>query len=430
MIAFSAHTSAAQLPGCAPPESTEGTHPAAVDTVLVVDDNDVNRKILRRLLRKEGYELFEASDGNRALEIARREPLDLVLLDVMMPGLDGHQVCVALKADSRTADLPVIFLSALSDTLDKIKGLELGAVDYIGKPFEPAEVLARVRTHLKVRRLTRELLATNRDLVAKQQALDADLRAAADIQRSLIAKVAPPINSLAIAWRFIPCDRIGGDIFNFEPIDDDNLAVYVVDVSGHGVPAAMVTVSVSQSLLPQTGYIRRDVGGAIDICPPGEVLRLLDNEYPIERFEKHFTICYLVLNHTDGRLRYSLAGHPKPVLLRADGTLQLLEAGGPIIGLGGIVPFAEEEITLSPGDRLVLYTDGIVEFENPSGLAYGEPRFHEQVRLTQAQPLNDACDQIIDSLRRFGGSARFQDDVTLVAFEFKGTAARSSDAGV
>ncbi|MFI5396998.1 MAG: PP2C family protein-serine/threonine phosphatase [Candidatus Binatia bacterium] len=427
-IISSAHISTASAPDPGPRDPTVAVHPADTERILIVDDSSVNRRILRSLLDKQGYELFEAADGASALDIARCQALDLALLDVMMPGLDGYQVCVALKADRRTADIPIIFLSALSDAISKTKGLELGAVDYIGKPFDGGEVLARVQSHLRIRRLTNELRNTNRDLVAKQRALDADLRAAASIQRSLVAKVPPSINGLTIAWRFIPCDRIGGDIFNFAQLDEAHLAAYIVDVSGHGVPAAMVTVSVSQSLLPQAGHILCSRGQSVEIRSPSEVLEQLDREYPIERFEKHFTMCYLVLDHTNGRLRYSLAGHPMPVLLRSDGTLQLLEAGGPIIGLNGLLAFAQEELVLRPGDRLFLYTDGLVEFENLSGNTYGEPQLHEQVKLTQRQPLEEACDHIVASLQRFGEGCSLQDDVTLVAIEFQGATAPFTEA--
>ena len=150
--------------------------------ILIVDDVETNRKVLLGILRNERCVLLTAEDGPQAIDIARRERPDLILLDIMMPGKDGYEVCVELKNDARTLHVPVLFLSALSEKANKIKGLELGAVDYITKPFDNAEVLARVRSHLKIRRLTGELLTINRELVTKQRSLDADLRAAGDIQ--------------------------------------------------------------------------------------------------------------------------------------------------------------------------------------------------------------------------------------------------------
>ncbi|OFV87141.1 MAG: hypothetical protein A3J75_07215 [Acidobacteria bacterium RBG_16_68_9] len=393
--------------------------------VLVVDDIEINRRVLSAILRGERCTVLMAEDGNRAFETATREQPDLILLDIMMPGKDGFEVCAELKADPRTRHVPVIFLSALSEQANKIKGLGLGAVDYITKPFDKAEVLARVRSHLRIQGLTRELIATNRELMAKQQSLDADLRAAGDIQSSLIPKGAPSVDAVHVAWRFMPCDRIGGDVFNLYRLDDTHLAAYVVDVSGHGVPAAMVTVSVSQSLSPLAGCIVEGDGqsqSGSTIASPGEVLRRLDAEYPIERFDKFFTICYLVLNYRTGRLRYSRAGHPMPVLVRADGTLSSLAAGGSIIGLGAGLAFDEDEIELCRGDRLFLYTDGIVEFANAAGGFYGEERLHAALIQGRGESLEHVCERVVTSMTDFGDGCTPQDDVTLVAIEFAGPA--------
>jgi len=391
--------------------------------ILVVDDVDLNRKILSGILRNERCALLMAEDGFLGIELAIRERPDLILLDIMMPGKDGFEVCAELKNDARTAHVPVLFLSALSEQANKIKGLELGAVDYITKPFDKAEVLARVRSHLKIQKLARELIVTNRELVKKQWALDADLRAAGDIQRSLIPKGPPSVESVQVAWRFMPCDRIGGDVFNLYSLDDAHLAIYVVDVSGHGVPAAMVTVSVSQSLSPLAGCTVRREGQSQPrsaIASPTEVLDRLETEYPIERFDKFFTICYLVLDHRTGRLCCSRAGHPMPVLMRADGMLTCLAAGGTIIGLGTGAPFEEEEVQLRAGDRLFLYTDGITELANAAGDLYGEERLYEALAEARGVSLEDACDRVIQSMSRFGDGRLPQDDVTLLAIEFAG----------
>jgi sigma-B regulation protein RsbU (phosphoserine phosphatase) len=392
--------------------------------ILIVDDNDVNRQVLVGILRREGYALLQSDDGEQALQLARQHHPDLALLDIMMPGMDGYEVCHRMKVSRQTADIPVIFLSALSETHNKVKGLELGAVDYITKPFDQAEVLARVRTHLKIRGLTQELLAANSDLREKQRTLEIDLRAAGDIQRSLIPKAPPLVDSVEVAWRFVPCERIGGDVFNLYYLNDTHVVMYVVDVSGHGVPAAMVTVSVSQSLSPLSGYVlTEDVAlqGRYRIASPRHVLSRLDQEYPIERFEKHFTICYLVLGVADGRVRYSRAGHPMPVLLRADGGVERLEAGGTIIGLGGLLPFDEGEVQMHRGDRLFLFTDGILEFQNGAGEVYGEDRLVERLVCTRAVPLDAACGEVLESMRRFGNEVTPQDDITLLGIQFRGS---------
>lgn len=389
-----------------------------VETILVVDDSHINRRVLAEILRREGYRLLEAKDGIECVEVSQRERPDLILLDVMMPRQDGYQACAILKQQADTADIPIVFLSALSDSTNKVKGLQLGAVDYIGKPFDQTEVLARVRTHLKVRRLTRELLATNATLMERQAVLDLDLRAAGDIQRSLLPRTLALSPRVTMASRFHPCERIGGDLFSVHRLDEHHLALYIADVSGHGVPAAMVTVALSQSLSAEGGLIRAPGPGGAWVSP-GEVLIQLDREYPIERFEKFFTISYAVLNTETGLLRYSSAGHPMPIVLRAGGAQAVLSAGGTIIGLGSAVPFDEGEITLAAGDRVFLYTDGIVELENHAEEQFGEQLLQDEIGRGAGGSLEDACDSIMNALLTFGEGRELQDDVTLLAFEYR-----------
>ncbi len=391
------------------------------EKVLVVDDSSVNRTLLAAILKKAGFEIAEAQSGEEALAKVAEVLPDLVLLDIMMPGIDGYEVCAALKADERTAAIPVIFLSALSEAADKIKGLETGGADYVTKPFDKGEVLARVRSQLKIRNLTQRLMQTNRELMEKQRKLDEDLKAAAIIQSSLLPTRPPTFHNLTIAWRFQPCDLIGGDIFNVCQLDECHLGIYMVDVSGHGVPGAMVTVSVSQALQPESGYLKKsqDDYPHYEIVSPVEVCRALDREYPIERFDKHFTIIYAVLNAHSGRLKYCSAAHPPPVLLRADGRIELLDRIGTFIGLDGIVPFEEDEKQLADGDRLVFYTDGVVECEDEKGVFFGQERLLALLRKLQEEPLERLLDNLLAALVGFTGAAGFRDDVSLVGIEFR-----------
>jgi len=391
------------------------------EKVLVVDDSSVNRTLLAAILKKAGFEIAEAQSGEEALAKVAEVLPDLVLLDIMMPGMDGYQVCTALKADERTAAIPVIFLSALSEAADKIKGLETGGADYVTKPFDKGEVLARVRSQLKIRNLTQRLMQTNRELMEKQRKLDEDLKAAAIIQSSLLPTRPPTFHNLTIAWRFQPCDLIGGDIFNVCQLDECHLGIYMVDVSGHGVPGAMVTVSVSQALQPESGYLKKsqDDYPHYEIVSPVEVCRALDREYPIERFDKHFTIIYAVLNAHSGRLKYCSAAHPPPVLLRADGRIELLDRIGTFIGLDGIVPFEEDEKQLAAGDRLVFYTDGVVECEDEKGAFFGQERLLTLLKKLQEEPLERLLDNLLEALVVFTGAAGFRDDVSLVGIEFR-----------
>ena len=385
------------------------------EKVLIVDDSIDNRSLLVRTLQKSGYELAEAADGKEALARTREFFPDLILLDIMMPELDGFQVCTALKSDPATADIPVIFLSAKTETQDKIKGLEIGGMDYITKPFDRGEVLARVRTQLKLRSLMKEILE-------KQKRLDEDLKAAAAIQACLLPQSPPELARLTLAWKFVPCDLTGGDIFNVLRLDEDQLAFYMLDVSGHGVPAAMITVSVSQMLQPQGGCVKRKINSPpyYEIVAPLDVIRTLDREYPFERFNKYFTIVYLIVDLSRGSMIYSNAGHPAPLLLHGDGRVDLLDKGGTIIGLNGLVPFEQEEIQLLPGDKVFLFTDGLLEFENHQGEAFGLLRFQTILSQVASQPIGQILDTAYESIRTFGGNSQVLDDMTLLGFEYLG----------
>jgi phosphoserine phosphatase RsbU/P len=389
--------------------------------ILIVDDDRIQRHLLEAILSHEGYQAIVAADGEEAIAMAVAQDPDLFLLDIMMPGKDGFQVCAELKDDPRFADKPLLFLTSKSDAADRVRGLELGAVDYISKPFNTREVLARVRTHIQIRILTEQLRHTNLELLERQKELERDLRAARDIQSSLLPRsraIAEPW--VKVDWRFEPCDSVGGDLFNVFWLDHENLAAYIVDVSGHGVPAAMVTVAVSRSLSADSGCsMDRSYSGGSKITPPSEVLRRLDAEYPLERFGKFLTVVYMVLNCRTKLLRLSRAGHPPPLLLHASGTIETLSSGGTIIGIGGSVPFDEGAVQLEPRDRLFLYTDGIVERENQNEEPFGHERMTETLHDARDESLLTACERVTDRLAMFAQGVPSSDDVSLCGLELQ-----------
>ena len=394
------------------------------DKILIADDSVVDRRFLSRILGKAGYEVLLAEDGEQATNVLLHERPNIVLLDIMMPKKDGYQVCAELKDDQQLQDIPVIFLSALGDTQRRVKGLELGAADYIAKPFHRNEVLVRVKNQLEIQKLTRSLLAANEALVEKQRRLDEDLRAAEEVQKSLIPTTPPDIPGVKIASLSSPCDTIGGDIFNVFPLDENNWGIFMVDVSGHGLSSAMVTVSVSQTLSVEHGNtVKRATSEPpyYEIPSPVTVLEELDRQYPIDRFDKFFTISYLVLNPHTRTVRYSSAAHPMPVIVRADGSLDSLPAGGTIIGLGGRIPFEEGESRIHPGDRLFVYTDGIVECTNTKNECYGEDRLYNILIDHRKDDLECSCEQVLQSVESFAGEDGPQDDVSLLALEFQET---------
>ncbi|MGD1970780.1 MAG: PP2C family protein-serine/threonine phosphatase [Desulfobacterales bacterium] len=281
---------------------------------------------------------------------------------------------------------------------------------------------------LKYSASEKKLKQLNQDLLDKQKRLDADLAAAAEIQKSLLPHKIDSTANLSIAWKFKPCEHTGGDIFNMYQLDDDHWALYMLDVSGHGVQAAMVTVSVAQFLQPNSGHLLKPninrSSGAPHIKTPAEVLTALDAEFPFERFNNFFTITYMVINTKTGDLSYSNAGHPHSIIIRKDGNLELLQKGGPAIGMGDFhllsgqaQRFEEGLLQLKGGDKLFVYTDGIIEYQHPDGEFYGTERFCETLLALQDESISAMIKQSIDALLKFGDGTKPQDDITLLGLE-------------
>lgn len=385
------------------------------DKILVINDEEPVRELIGMILQQHGYQVVEAPDGFKGLEVAAQTLPDLILLDVMMPGMDGYEVCSKLKQDPKTKEIPVIFLSSLSAAKDKIRGLQLGGVDFVTRVSDQAELLARVQTHLKISSLTRELMVKNEELIQKQKYLDEDLKAAAEIQRSLLPGEQLKLKNLDISWQCLPCDLVGGDIFNILPIENNYAAFYMIDVSGHGVPSAMVTVSVSQHLheANKNENVNR-------LLSPSSVLKTLDQLFPVERFNKFMTMFYMVINFDTGELKYSNAGHPPPILVHPTTSYELLTKGGPVVGINEGFPFSEATIQLQKGDKVFLYTDGIIEHENPQERFYGSERLFALIENLKQEPTPKICDLVLQSVNEYGEGLLPKDDISILGVEFTG----------
>ncbi len=394
----------------------------SVSTVLMVDDNATNLQVLFKTLQPSGHRLLAAKSGEEAVKTAMQTTPDLILLDIMMPpGMDGYETLKRLKSEPAIAEVPVIFLSSLDAIESKVKGLELGAVDYISKPFETAEVIARVDTHLKLRRLQAELTQRNLELAQANNRMKSDLEAAGRVQQALLPRSLPDCDGYNFGWAYRPCDELGGDALDIFKIDDDTVGFYLLDVSGHGVPASLLAVTATRSLQPRPdrSSIVLEPGwdpGSPKIVPPNEVIRRLNIMNPMDSDRNpHFiTMIYGLLQLSTGTIRYACAGHPGPIVVPSEGTPRIVDAGSVPVGLMPDAEFEELELRLNPGDRVYIHSDGLNEQRNGHGQELGR----EQLRDLLASLGNDAmtsAESAISSIDSWSGTEDIGDDLSIVA---------------
>ena len=385
---------------------------SSVGRILLVDDNPTNLKVLHDTLKDRGHELRVARSGEQALHVAAKSLPDLILLDIMMPpGIDGYETIRRLKQDPVTKDMSVIFLSAVDETADKVKGLELGAVDFISKPFKAEEVMARVNTHLMLQRLRQELEAANRRMKR-------DLDAAARVQHATLPARPPDDTRVRVGWRYRPCDELGGDSLGVHCLDGHHLSFFVIDVSGHGVPSALLAVSLSRSLAPSADpscLVRAFDGG---VTSPAEVAARLNLLYrtsgPTDRY---FTIAYGVLDLETRRLRYTTAGHAGPILIRQGTPVAVVARPSFPIGMFDDVAFAECEVQLAPADRVYFVSDGCYEETNDADEPFDLARLAAALAERASRSLGDSIDYACQALATWHASDRLSDDLSIVGVE-------------
>ncbi len=303
--------------------------------------------------------------------------------------------------------------------LDRLKP----AAEWLFDPWNPAEITARINTLQTIRRLTRQYAEVQQRARHQQEELQEALQSAAEIQRRLIPEQYPDYQKLSYAWRFMPSRKVGGDLFNVAHLDEKTIMTYLVDVSGHGISSAMVSVAIQQSLSPHTGHIPKrqvDTPPYYTIHTPAAVMADLEREYPFERFEEFFTLIYLLIDEASGAVRYCSAGHPAPILVRSSGKIERLECGGTIIGLGNLVAFEEGEIQMRAGDRLFLYTDGVTEHGLSNGEAFGPERLEECLQSPHPDGLEGTMEHTVKCLHAFGDNREPLDDITLIGIRFSG----------
>ncbi len=366
-------------------------------SVLVVDDSVLNVKLLEAIFTKEGFRVLTANSGADGRLLARSGTPDLILLDIMMPGENGFSTCRTLKADPFTADIPVIFISALDEVDDKVRGFDAGAVDYITKPFNRAEVLARSRLHIKLRE-------AHAALVKEQSAKLQNLREA---QEAFLTRPEDrPGAGFAVCYQ--PFHEAGGDFYDVMEIGEGIFGYFVADVSGHDIGSSLST-SALKALFHQN---------ASPVYTAGETMKMVNRVMAgVAPGQQFLTACYAHLNRLTCTLTLISAGHPAAVYLPANGGAEAIDISGDVIGVFKSISFDVYERPTQKGDRFFLYTDGLIERFGPTKRLFREgiEDLKKVCEATRNAPLNKAIKDIVDRMGVGAGLAA--DDLLLLGVE-------------
>ena len=372
--------------------------------ILFVDDDINILNSFRSLLRKE-FQIDTADHPEKGLEIFKEKgPYPVVVSDLKMPDMNGLEFLSEIG--KLNPDSVGIILTGHADIHAAISALNDGYVfRFLTKPAERETITSVIRAGLD----QYNLITGNKE---KARIIQDDLTAAAFIQQSFLPKKTCILDSFCLNWLFKPSDVVGGDMFDLINLDEETAGFYLLDVSGHGVSAALAAISVSR-LLSKAETLS-------SYNSPAELLRQLDSEYPIERLNKHFTMFYCVLDKVDNTLTYSSAGHLPPLVLRGDGSVMQLDKGGSVIGINAGIPFEQGIIPFNPGDRLIAYTDGLSEYESVSGEPFGSNRLESCVLGSSKEVSAQLLQCVYKEMLKFGNNRPPQDDVTICCLEYSG----------
>lgn len=391
----------------------------ASNKILVVDDDPTVLEMVSSLLIYWGHNVIACNSAQKATEECRKGGICLIVSDVRMPGTSGTELLGMIH--ELDPDIPVILMTAYAEIETAIDAVRKGAFDFIIKPFKPELLQHAVEKGVRFRNLVE---TEKRYLVMMEEKIresEENLQAAAMIQQNFLPTSPPEGTPFNFAWQFHPCERVGGDLFNLFWLDENRLGIYLLDVGGHGVPAAMVTTSVAQTLEHCRGWFCKRAGHERSLhlpFTPADVLAKLNEKYPVERFGQLLTICYLILDMQSGNILYSNAALPLPFIIRSDGRVESLKKGGIIIGADEEATYENGNVIMESGDRLFIYTDGITEYDNMNGEAYGEERLVMELKKSRGEPLQTACSGAIQRLLEFGDNRLSEDDITLLGVEF------------
>lgn len=419
---------AALLPPSADPMKPDAACQAL--NVLVLDDSPAQRNMICALLRKWGHSAISTGDPVEALTLARDPSVSLILCDWMMPEMTGPEFCRCLRAEVTDTYPYVLLLTSKSERSAVSEGLAAGADDFLAKPVRPPELQARMNAGARIVEMQRELRGQNAllestldELQLLYGAIDRDLDEARRLQMALLQDDHMPANGADVALLLEASGHVGGDMVGYFNISNEEIGLYSIDVSGHGVASAMLAARIagmlSEASPDQNIAMTRGTDDTFSCLSPDLVAsRMNDLMLKEVQTDRYFTICIAISNLKTGRTQMVQAGHPHPMILRAEGHVDMVGDGGPPVGLLPDMPFTAFEVQLQPGDRLLLYSDGLTECPAPDGdmldddgliALMGDHKDRSGAAFLQA---------LRNGLVTFAGTDDFPDDLSALLFSF------------
>ena len=390
-------------------------------TILLIEDEPVTRASMGGRLTRLGYRVLEAENGLVGLDMARRARPDLLIVDWMMPEMDGPTFCEAVRRDPLLKSTQIILMTAHDTPALIAEGLARGADDFLSKAASQQEIVARVQAGLRTSRLVRELETTGsqlessmRLLQTKQVEMEADLQSAAAFVRSLLPPQGNPVRGIEMAWEYQPSLMLGGDLFGVMAIDADNLGLYILDASGHGVASALRSAAV-MTFLREDNIIQ--LFGSYD---PALVLFEANRRFPLSAEGEYFTLWVGHLHLPTGSLSYASAGHSGTLLSSAESPSRWLTHSSFPLGFDPSAQYTGERVSLKPADRLFLLSDGIYEVPSPSGNMWGRERFQAVVDAGKRTSLSATIASCYSAARDWQQAQHFPDDAAVVGIELIG----------
>lgn len=386
--------------------------------ILLVDDDDITRIGMAGRLKRLGYRVIEAVDGSAGLAAIRAQRPDLVILDWMMPGMDGPSVCEAIRADPELRSSQVVLMTAHDRPEQIAEGLLRGADDFLSKAASKQEVLARVQASIRSSALVREIERTRDDLdrshkllSAKQHELESELQSAATFVRAQLPLPGVPAPGIAMHWAYQPSLALGGDLFQVCPWGTEALGLYILDASGHGVAAALRAVGL-MTFLREDNLVK-----AVGSFDPGAIINEANQRFPLSQDGEYFTLWVGRLDLTSRMLSYATAGHGGAFLHAADGDSQWLASASLPLGFDPASTFDTACAQLRPNDRLYLLSDGIYEAPSTTGELWGKSRLQLTLEEHRTSSLVRSITETMAIAHQWLDGEIFPDDVALLGLE-------------